>query len=383
MKKKIKIVFYIKDPNGGTGRFIEQLQRLLSRNNLYEIRIFTHIKPSGFFLKAEKIGISTKKQVRLSPFSFIIAIFNIVSLYRKILAYKPDVLISMDVYANMVSSVLRPFFPRTKLVHSTHVNLIAHISNGRNPFFTRVLKSLILLFYKKSDCHYVPSKGLRQQLITEFFLSAEKIVHIPYPLDFNQLKGLAEEPIKSKECIPLLKTKRKIKIFTMGRFDNQKNFLLLFKVFQVLLHKHPNIDLCVLGSGNMTEEYKQIVTKLQIVEHVHFLGWQKNPYQYLRYADMFILLTNYEGLPYVLLETQGLSIYTMSSDVDFGPREILREPFGSLIKTKNTSEIVLLIEKAVKRKEYLKIKHKKNIFIKQFDSSVLESRYLTLFKPKQ
>ena len=51
---------------------------------------------------------------------------------------------------------------------------------------------------------------------------------------------------------------------------------------------------------------KSLTCSLGISEFVKFVGFQANPYKYLKYADVFVLSSIYEGLPNVMLEAMYL-----------------------------------------------------------------------------
>ena len=58
-------------------------------------------------------------------------------------------------------------------------------------------------------------------------------------------------------------------------------------------------------------------------KNVKILGFQSNPYKFIKKSDLFILSSIFEGLPNVLLEAQCLKKFIISSKCPTGPREIL------------------------------------------------------------
>ena len=59
------------------------------------------------------------------------------------------------------------------------------------------------------------------------------------------------------------------------------------------------------------------------MKKVKFINFKKNPYPYIKQADLFILTSKYEGLLNVLLEAITLKKFIISSNCPTGPREIL------------------------------------------------------------
>jgi glycosyltransferase involved in cell wall biosynthesis len=66
---------------------------------------------------------------------------------------------------------------------------------------------------------------------------------------------------------------------------------------------------------------------------VKILNFKKNPFPYLKKADLFLLTSKFEGLPNVLLEAATLKKNIISTDCPTGPREILNNgKYGFYVK---------------------------------------------------
>ena len=65
------------------------------------------------------------------------------------------------------------------------------------------------------------------------------------------------------------------------------------------------------------------IFKNNLSKQVQLINFQNNPFNLIRSSDIFILSSLYEGLPNVLLESQVLKKFIISSNCPTGPREIL------------------------------------------------------------
>ena len=68
---------------------------------------------------------------------------------------------------------------------------------------------------------------------------------------------------------------------------------------------------------------EKLIDKEGVADSVTVVGFQKNPYTWIRAAEMLVLSSDREGLPNVLLEALWLNTKVVSTDCPSGPREIL------------------------------------------------------------
>ncbi|WP_295900266.1 glycosyltransferase [uncultured Vibrio sp.] len=82
-------------------------------------------------------------------------------------------------------------------------------------------------------------------------------------------------------------------------------------------------DLLLLGKGAEELNLKEQCKQLGIDKQVHFMGFQKNPYPYIKNAKALLLTSQNEGAPLVLVEALMLNTVIASMDCPSGPKEIL------------------------------------------------------------
>lgn len=110
----------------------------------------------------------------------------------------------------------------------------------------------------------------------------------------------------------------------MGRDDGTKGFWHLLKAFALVQKEIPEARLVIPGDGTF-EKYKKLSQDLRIADFVYFPGMQKNPYKYLKNAEIFLLSSWTEGFPNVLVEGMAMKKPVISTNCLSGPAEILTD----------------------------------------------------------
>lgn len=91
----------------------------------------------------------------------------------------------------------------------------------------------------------------------------------------------------------------------VGRFVEQKNHVILLKIFKSVLKKRKNSKLVLIGVGPLMEQIKDLSKKMGIFNNIIFLGERSNVNEYLQAVDVFVLPSLYEGLPIAGVEAQA------------------------------------------------------------------------------
>ena len=122
-------------------------------------------------------------------------------------------------------------------------------------------------------------------------------------------------------------------ICTIGRIEENKGSDRVVEVIRLLHQEGKNYHLYFIGAGDMEEELKKRVKEYELEDYVHFLGYQKNPYQYLSQTKVLLSMSKQEGFPGVYVEALSLGLPFVSTDVG-GAEELSQEGrFGQIIES--------------------------------------------------
>ncbi|HEX4604218.1 MAG TPA: glycosyltransferase, partial [Candidatus Angelobacter sp.] len=125
-----------------------------------------------------------------------------------------------------------------------------------------------------------------------------------------------------------------------GRLRKEKGMDLLLDALPAILQRVPGAHLTILGEGPLEARLKKQAVSLGINSAVSFMGFQANPWLYLKYADVFVLPSRYEGLPNAVLEALALGTPVVATDCPGGIREIQRSaPQIVLVPPENTGAL--------------------------------------------
>jgi len=174
------------------------------------------------------------------------------------------------------------------------------------------------------DDKFVVSKNLLN--IDEVKSKVEKQDNI-IKINDDSYKFLANSPT-GVELVPF--NKNNFNIFASGRLSPEKGFNELIEAFDKVAYQNEEARLYILGEGKERSKYENLIERKGLESKVYLLGHQTNPFSLIKFADLFVLSSHYEGQGLVLLESLLLGLNVLSNDLEV-TREILEDgKFGML-----------------------------------------------------
>lgn len=182
-----------------------------------------------------------------------------------------------------------------------------------------IVRWLVAILYNKADHVVTVSRTIAQDLESNFGVARNKLRVIYNPCDTDMIAERSSEPLE--EQFERLFDARVI--VTVGRLDRQKGHWYLLRAFSEIRKRVGDVRLVILGTGDHTKYLRDLADELEISAEVHFLGFQSNPFRFLRRSTLFVLTSLWEGFPAVLLEAMACRLPVIAADCLSGPRELL------------------------------------------------------------
>lgn len=331
MSKSQKIKTYFVLPSlagGGAERVVTLLLQHLDRTKFEAGLILVHGRGRYFQELPEDIDIHI-----LGYRYNLLSVFTLLRLVTKL---QPDVLVGTTWATSwMLPLINKTVGNDTKIVWRVPIVLSAQCDHSSHPrlyrlFIRRSLKqfdSLIAL------CGYI------KQDIAEFSKKAEALTTIiGNPVNPDILNGDSPDETERGR-----QSSSEINLVAAGRLCYQKGY---DRLLEAVARLPVDYTLSILGEGPLRHDLEEQARRLDVSERVRFLGFQNDPYPYLKAADIFVLSSRFEGFPNVLLDALACGIPVVCFDAPGGMSQIVIDGFnGCLVKSHNADALADSIQR--------------------------------------
>jgi glycosyltransferase involved in cell wall biosynthesis len=222
-----------------------------------------------------------------------------------------------------------------RMVISDHSMLSLHYAH-----FSRAGRALlgntIRLLYPRAEARIAVSGPAADDIAQLGGISRVSIAVINNPV------GMPPAPSKPHAEVEALWGGEGARIITIGSLKAEKNHMLLLAAFARVAHRVP-ARLMIVGDGEMRPALERRSEELGLADRVAMPGFRLNPWPFYESADLFLLSSDYEGYPLVLVEALRCGLRVVSTDCVSGPREILGTEHGLLVPAGDASALAAAI----------------------------------------
>jgi N-acetylgalactosamine-N,N'-diacetylbacillosaminyl-diphospho-undecaprenol 4-alpha-N-acetylgalactosaminyltransferase len=312
MRKKKLCVFAISLSSGGAERVISLLLKhlvndfdvtliLLSNNIFFEPPKDLKI----IFLGKPNVLVTTSPLLKLKSMAQFVYKYRSIAKKEKF-----DVVMSFLALPNIINGLVTT---RLKQKPKTIISERCFPSKmyEKNNFAMKIAKTFYPRFYNKTDVLFSNSLHINKDLKDNFGIT------IPTELIYNPIEIDEQKPHQDN-----YKVSEKFKVINVGSHTPAKNQILLLKS---LKHLNTEYKLTIPGAGALTTNLTDFAKTNNLENQLILPGSVKNVKDYLLDSDCFVLSSNTEGFPNVLLEAMAAGLPVISTNCLSGPLEILND----------------------------------------------------------
>lgn len=213
---------------------------------------------------------------------------------------------------NFIAGYLKLFGYRGKTIINERSNASYYYTN--KTIGGMLGRFLVKRLYRRADCIITNSIFSKKDLEETFGLT-NKIITISNGINYRAM----QDSMKSIQ-LPFEKRKGEFIFCHVGRYHADKNQQLLLHAFAQLSNEH--CRLLMVGAG-IPEGLGGLVKELDLTGKVILKELQTDILPYYAIADAFVLCSNVEGYPNVIIEAMACGLPVIATDCKWGPREIL------------------------------------------------------------
>ena len=188
----------------------------------------------------------------------------------------------------------------------------------------RVYERAILAFaFRRLHGLVVNSDGTRQDLIDHWHAPARRVQRIYNGIDLTRVRAMAERdsaPVNTG--IPV--------VLAASRLSPEKGFEVQLRAF-ARVRQAAKAKFLILGEGPMRSQIEKWVAELGLADDVTLLGFQSNPFAWMKHAAVFLMASRLEGFGNALVEAMSLGVPVVSTACPYGPQEIIEPNCSGLL----------------------------------------------------
>ena len=299
---------------GADSQLIAAAQELRTRGHEIRIVSLTALGPMGE--QARQLGLPTES---LEMRRGIPDIRGLLRLSRMVRAWRPDVVHSHMVHANLMARALKVMAPVPVLISTIH-----NIYEGG---------ALLMAGYRWTnglvDRMTIISEAAAERFIRERIVPADLLRVVPNGVDPEPLRQVPAEA--SDQIRATLGLGREFAWLAVGRFELAKDYPNMLRAFAKVRERQPQAVLLLVGKGSLQPEIEALARTLELGSAVRFVGVRSDVPAVVSAADGYVMSSAWEGMPMVLLEAAAGGLPIVTTRVGGNQEAVLDGETGFLV----------------------------------------------------
>lgn len=261
------------------------------------------------------------------------AIYRLTVILRRI---RPDILHSHMVHANLLGRIVRLLRCAPKLVCTIHsfneggwLRQLAYRATDAIPELTTAVS------------HAVGKEFVRTRSV-----SRSKMRVLPNGVDMQRFQFDRDARISMRQNLGV---GSRFTWLAVGRFESVKDYPNMLRAFSLLRDSH--MTLLIAGEGPTKSEVARLIRKFEIADRVKLLGLRSDIPQLMNAADAYVLSSQWEGLPLVLIEAAASGLPIVATRVGGNEEVVLDRKTGFLVTPQDSLSLITAMEHVMSMNE--------------------------------
>lgn len=305
---KVLTVQNIEGVAGSEKYFLALLPALIEKG--VECAVYCVYKKQNY--KKAQVFFELLKEHEIPFFLHEVKSYGSLSIPKKIArVYKKesfDIIQTHLIYADFWGAMIKKlFYKKAKVIstkHGYHEDTYVQYCNQPDKLPRNLYSRLFKFTHKSFNKSYACSHGLVDFYERAKLIKMGSMDVIQHGFNYPVIADFDKTDYRHTE----------LQLIVVGRLIERKGHALLFQIMPELIEQYPNINLTILGSGELEDSLKETALKLRIDENVNFLGFKKEVARYLAASDMAVVPSYSEGLPLVIFEAFNAKVPVVTFD---------------------------------------------------------------------
>jgi len=320
----VRLMFLITDLacGGAETQAVHLALRLQSRG--WEVQVVSLMPPRAYVEELDAAGIPVFSLNIRRKLPDPRPILRLAGLLK---AWRPEIVHSHMVHANILARIIRPLVGFPVLVCTAHsIDEKGRRGSGRVRMFLYRLTDLFCDLTTQ-----VSQVGL-ERYVRIGAVPKHKIRYIPNGID---TRVFCPDPIARSRLRKELGLAKDFVWLAVGRFEPPKDYPTLIKGFFEVAKITPVVKLLIAGDGSLRPFMERFTQDIGLNEKIRFLGIRRDIPQLMNAADAYVMSSEWEGMPMVLLEASACGLPIVATNVGGNAEIVLDGQTGFLVPPKS------------------------------------------------
>lgn len=259
-------------------------------------------------------------------------------------------------------SVKQSIFNRLRLLIKAGIKLKGYLRNNEpNIIISQAFLPSFLLFFAKTKAKVLVSEHFKYELYSKSIIRFRNHIYKKIGTvitltnaDADKFKkvGIKAIAIPNMLSFPIQSNNYNGKrMISIGRLHPQKGYDLMIKSMIPIFSNYPDWKLDIYGEGDDRDDLTKLIEDSGLKNNIFLKGYTKDIKKEIRNSSICLVTSRYEGFPMSIVESLALGTPVIAFDCPEGPKELLKNGAGILVKYLDVVEFSKSVESLIKNED--------------------------------